>query len=153
MDNYSYLLSEFKNTSEELNKLIQKFPSKKREEISFDKWSLKNVVSHLNHWMIHNLNCLDSLAQGKVPYWQPDTDEYNLQGVEKRKNWTWEEVYSEFLDLKAKQILSYENLPKELREKKFWEDRRHTPFSFLEKDITHWRDEHIVSLNNFFENR
>lgn len=150
MKSYSELLVEFKKVSDELGNLIQKFPSERREEIIFDKWSLKNVISHLNHWMEHNINCLNCLVRGEIPYWQPNIDDYNSQGVDVRKNWSWEKVYSEFLDLKAEQILSYENLPKELREKKFWPDRRHTPISFLDTDIVHWRDEHIVSLNEFF---
>lgn len=147
MQSYSKLLGEFVKVSEELDNLIQKFPPERREEIIFDKWSLKNVVSHLNHWMVHNINCLECLIRSKIPYWQPDIDEYNQQGIETRKDWSWEKVYLEFTDLKEKQILSYENLPREFQEKKFWEDRKYTPAIFLDQDITHWRDEHIISLN------
>lgn len=150
MDSYSELLNKFKKISNELDNMIQKFPSERRDEVVFDKWSLKNVVSHLNHWMTHNINCLEALKQGKTPYWQPDTDEYNRQGVEKRKDLKWEDVYSEFLTLKDKQISSYKSLPRELYEKKFWDERRHTPLSFLSNDISHWKDEHIKALNNFF---
>ena len=150
MKNYSELLNEFTKISEELDNLIQKFSSERREEVVFDKWSLKNVVSHLNHWMIHDLDCLNVLLNGKVPYWEPDVEEFNRKGVEARSNNNWDQVYTEFVELKNKLLTLYKEIPEDLRNKRIWPDKNETPTRFLEEDIQHWRDEHITSLNNFF---
>jgi hypothetical protein len=151
MKNYPELLYEFKNISLELENLIQKFPSERREEIIFDKWSLKNVVSHLNHWMIHDIDCLENLIQGKEPFWEPDVEEFNQSGVEARRNKSWDEIYSEFIDLRKKTIDLYTKLPTVLQNKKFWNNKNETPTEFLKEDNAHWRDEHIASLNDFFK--
>lgn len=150
MKSYSSLLDEFTKISEELDYLIQKFPPKQREEIVFDKWSLKNVVSHLNHWMIHDLDCLNALLANKVPYWEPEVEEFNRKGVEERSNNSWEQVYLEFVELKNNLLNLYKEIPEDLRYKKIWLDKNETPTRFLEEDIKHWRDEHITSLNDFY---
>ncbi len=150
MKSYSELLDEFKEISAELEKLIIKFPKEKVEITVFDKWSLKNVVSHLNHWMEHDILCLESLQNGIVPFWEPDVEEFNRKGVEARKDYSWDIVFKEFLDLKAKLINIFKNLELDLENARIWPDKNETPRRFLEEDIKHWRDEHIKSLNDFF---
>jgi hypothetical protein len=44
--------------------------------------------------MIHDIDCLENLAQGMKPFWEPDVEEFNQLGVEMRKDKTWSEVYS-----------------------------------------------------------
>lgn len=151
MDSYSALLNKFKKISGELDSLIQKFSQERREEILFDKWSLKNVVSHLNHWMLHDIDCLENIIQGTEPFWEPDVEIFNQRGVEARKNKSWDEIYSEFVNLKNRVIDLYTKLPTGLYDKKFWNGKDETPTEFLKEDITHWKDEHIASLNYFFK--
>jgi len=151
MSDFNKKLLEFKEIALILEGLIIKFPINKREEIVFDKWSLKNVVSHLNHWMKHDIDCLEATTKGVVPYWEPDVEEFNRKGVEARKNNSWEEVYSEFAKLKTELIELYGSISPELQNKKIWLDSNHTPIRFLEDDIKHWRDEHIKGLNNFYK--
>jgi hypothetical protein len=150
MKSYPELLDEFRKIAEELESLIQKFPQGKQEEVIFDKWSLKNVVSHLNHWMVHDLDCLNALLDSKVPYWEPNVEEFNRTGVELRASNSWNQVYLEFVDLKQRLLDLYSNYPEYLRNNKIWLDKSETPTRFLEEDIQHWRDEHIASLNNFY---
>ncbi len=149
MKSYSELLDEFKKISDEFGTLTQKFPAEKREEIVFDKWSLKNVISHLNHWMIHDIDCLNALLDNKVPYWEPNVEEFNQKGVILRSNNSWNQVYLEFVDLKQRLIDLYSNYPEYLRNDRIWPDKSETPTRFLEENIKHWRNEHIVSLNDF----
>ncbi len=151
MKSYSELLDEFTKISEELDILIRKFPAERREEIIFDKWSLKNVVSHLNHWMVHDLDCLNALLANKVPYWEPEVEEFNRKGVEARSNNNWDQVYFEFVELKNKLLNLYKEIPEDLRYKRIWPDKNETPEKFLEEDIKHWKDEHIYGLNKFFD--
>ncbi len=151
MGNYLELINTFNEVDKKLDNLIQKFPSERREEVVFDKWSLKNVVSHLNHWMVHDLDCLNALRDNKVPYWEPDIEEFNRKGVEARSNNNWEQVYSEFVELKNKLLNLYKEIPEDLRNKKIWPNKNETPEKFLKEDIKHWRDEHIFGLNKFFD--
>lgn len=150
MTQYLNLLLEFKTVVNEFEELLKKFPQNRHEEIIFDKWSLKNIVSHLNHWMIHDINCLKNLIIEKEPFWESNVEEFNSKGVGVRKNKTWNEIYLEFITLKEKLTSLYANLPENLRHKKFWSDKNETPAEFLKEDILHWRDEHITSLKDFY---
>lgn len=145
------LIQEFKSLYKEIKKVVDKFPQDKREEILFDKWSLKDVIAHLNHWAVHNLMCFKALKEGGKPYWAPDIDEYNEQGVQIRKNRTWNDVYNEFNTLLPQIILDYETLPQDLWNKRFWENRKFTPLKFLEIDINHYKNEHLPQLKKYTE--
>lgn len=151
MNSYIDFVNKFKKISEELDDLIKKFPAERREEIVFDKWSLKNIVSHLNHWMLHDIDCLELLMQEKEPYWEPNVEDFNKKGVEERKGRSWESIYSEFQDLKERLVGLYLNLPTKLRDKKFWSNKSETPTEFLKEDINHWRNEHVAQLENYFK--
>lgn len=147
-DNFDKLLNEYKNIQHEVKTLIDKYPEEKREKIIFDKWSLKDVVAHLNHWMEHDINCLENLLSGTEPHWYPDVEEFNKSGVDSRKNKTWDEVYEEFISLSENLIKLYKDLPINLRNKSFWKNRNETPITFLDEDISHWQGEHIPSLKD-----
>ena len=145
-------IEEFKKIYLEIKELIDSFPKEKRDEILFDKWSMKDVISHLNHWAKHDILCLISLSHlepNKEPYWVPNIDDYNKQGVESRKNKSWEEVYDEFNFLLNKLILEFENLPKENWNKRFWESRDFTPSKFLDIEIKHYKEEHIPQIREY----
>ncbi len=146
MENYRELLQKFKYVKQQVKDLIDQFPENKREEILFDKWSLKDVVAHLNHWMVHDIDCLENLLKGEEPYWEPDVEEFNTKGVNARKDKSWDELYVEFTGLIEKLTKLYENLPEELQNKKIWKDKDETPLKFLEEDIHHWEGEHIPAL-------
>src|SRR6266404_433618 len=138
MNKYSGLLAEFKLVKTEVKNLICRFPAENREEFLFDKWSLKDVVAHLNHWMVHDIKCLEDLKNGKKSYWEPDVDDYNKKGVEARKDMSWEELYEEFDDLQKRLILLYENIPEKLYEVDIFDDHKENTFTFLRGDIEHW---------------
>jgi hypothetical protein len=142
-------INTFKEIKDELTKATTRFSSQQREEKVFDKWSLKDVVAHLSNWMIHDTDCLKALKKGKEPYWEPDVDEFNKKGVESRKNRAWDEVYKEFIDLGNELINLYETLPGELREKQIWEGKNQTARRFLQEDIEHWRDEHLIEVIHY----
>jgi len=148
MKKYQEELNKFVEIEEKLEGLIESYPAEKREEILFDKWSLKDVVAHLNHWMIHDIDCLENLLRGDEPFWEPDVEEFNQRGVEERKNRPWDELYSEFIGL-IKQLASlYKNLPEDLQNKRFWKDKTETPLTFLREDINHWEAGHIPFLES-----
>lgn len=149
MEEYNRHLTKFKEIEDKLQILILKFPANRREEIIFDKWSLKNVVSHLSHWMDHDIFCLNSFLNNIEPFWEPNVEEFNSKGVETRKDKKWEEVFSEFVELKSKLLNLYSKIPSNLVNKKIWEDHNETPLSFLNEDVIHWQNEHIKQLEEF----
>lgn len=151
MEDYKNKIQLFKNISEELESLILKFPDEKREEIIFDKWSLKNVVSHLNHWMIHDIDCLTSLLNGQIPFWEPDVEVFNARGVDQRKNLSWDEIFSEFVELKCKLIDVFEKVDEKMVNIKIWPDKNETAIKILDDDIYHFRYEHVTQLTDYLD--
>lgn len=139
-------INELIDIKTQLVETIGHFSSQRREEKLFDKWSLKDVLAHLNIWMIHDIDCLKALREGKEPYWEPDIDEFNTRGVDERKNKNWNEVFKEFEDLSHQLIEVYKTLPNELWNKPIWKGRKQTAKRFLYDDIGHWRDEHLMEI-------
>ncbi len=136
---------------QELVELITLFPKDKKEEQLFGNWSLKDTLSHLSNWYQHDIRCLNALKKGVEPHWEPDINKFNKKGIELRKNWTWEQVYKEFIDLGDTLFKEYDTLPKGLWEKKIWKNRKHTPTIFVEDDICHFKNEHIVEIKKILK--
>jgi hypothetical protein len=146
MAKYQNELENFIKTKREVKDLIDSFPQDKREIIMFDKWSLKDVVAHLSHWMEDDLSALNNLMNGKNSYWYPDVDKFNEEGVNKRRNKTWDEVYLEFTRLINDLDAAYNKLSDEQFEQEMWQNLKGTPLRSIKVDIEHWREEHIPSL-------
>jgi hypothetical protein len=126
---------------------IDKFPESQRLAVLFDTWNLKDIVAHLSNWMVHDIECLSALKEGKEPYWEPDVDGFNAKGIEIRKNKSWEEVYKEFIALGNNLLNIYETLPENLWEVPIWKTRKdQTARRFLKDDIWHWETEHLGDL-------
>lgn len=140
------LLKKFIEVKQEVKNLVDKFPESSREEILFDKWSLKDVLAHLNHWMENDLGALENLVNGKKSYWYPDVEQFNTDGVSKRKERSWEEVYNEFVTLMKELESKYDNLDSSLFEADLWQNHKGTPYDSVNIDIGHWEKEHIPSL-------
>lgn len=149
MKNYKVKVQDFKKIADNLETLILDFPEDKRENIIFDRWSLKDVISHLNHWMVHDIDCLTALLDGKVPFWESDVETFNTRGIEKRRDLTWNKVFNEFLMLKKKLINLYESIDGHLINERIWPDRNQTPLRFVEDDIKHWKGEHLAQLEGY----
>ena len=151
MSIFSDKLEEFKQVKHEVKALINLFPPSRREEVMFDKWTLKDVVAHLSQWMEDDLHALNNLVQGKKSYWYPDIERFNKEGVDKRKNLSWSVVYDEFITLIKNLEAAYTNLPVKLQESDMWENHEGTPLRSLKVDIEHWSDEHVPSLTQALE--
>ena len=148
MNKYKHLLEKFIKVKHRVKSLIDEYPPEKREQILFDKWSLKDVIAHLNTWMEDDLRALKNLKGGKKSYWEPDIDAFNAKGVDIRKNRSWSVVYKEFDHLVSKLIETYETLPEELYEAQIWGKHKGTPMRSLQTGIEHWEEEHIPSLES-----
>jgi hypothetical protein len=143
------LIEQFKEARSEFIDLINMFPPKRRPDILFGQWSLKDVLAHIIGWDLYGIDCLQSLKDNKQPYWHSNIDEFNQEQILKRKNWTWQKLHQEFVSTGEKLIKEYETLPLELWNKRFWPDKRFTPRKFLEIDINHYRIEHALKIKDF----
>ncbi len=140
-------IAELKQVKQNLISTIDKFPENQRLTTLFDTWNLKDIVAHLSNWMVHDIDCLSALKEGKEPYWEPDVDAFNSKGIEMRKNRSWEEVYKEFITLGNTLLSMYETLPENLWEVPVWKTRKdQTAYRFLEDDIWHWETEHLPAI-------
>jgi len=146
MSKYLDLIEKVEGVRYKVKNLIDRFPANKREAVLFDKWSLKDVVAHLNTWMVHDIDCLENLMRGAEPYWEPDVDKFNEEGVSTRKSKSWEEVYDEFVFLVEKLNRVYRQLPEDLFEVNIWKNHDETAVKFLEGEIRHWEGEHVPLL-------
>lgn len=134
------LLEDFKKTRRDLVMVVEKFPKNRREEILFGDWSLKDILAHLNNWILHDISCLEKLKQGKEPFWEPSVESFNNRAIQRRKNNAWDEIYDEFISLGDELIEKYQKLPVNLRKTKIWDNKDFTPEKSLEVDIGHWKN-------------
>lgn len=145
------LLDRFVEVKQKVKVLIDQFPKQKRNEVLFDKWSLKDVVAHLSAWMEDDLKALRNLKKGKKTFWEPDLDAFNEKGVSTRKGKSWDAVYKEFTDLIEDLNNEYLSLSEELFNTEMWKNHKGTPARSLKVDIRHWEEEHIPSLTKVLE--
>jgi len=146
-------IEKFKRIRQSVKDLIDQFPENHRLDVLFDQWNLKDIVAHLNNWMVHDIDCLTALKEGREPYWEPDVDEFNRKGIEERKSIIWEKIYKEFIDLGDNLINIYETLPDNLWGKSIWQKyKNQTAHRFLDDDISHWESEHLGDLREKLNN-
>ncbi len=139
-------LTQFKQINQNIKALIDQFPENQTADILVDKWSLKDIVAHLNNWLVHDIDCLTALKEGREPYWEPDVDTFNAQGIVKRKAQSWQQIYTEFVTLGNNLVSIYETLPNNLWNKPIWKNKKEqTAHKFLDEDILHW-EEHLDEI-------
>jgi len=143
------LIEELKNSRLALIRAVDNFPKDKREEILFNKWSLKDVMAHVSGWDNATIDLLKKIKKGKTPEWIGSVYGFNRRSVEKRKKWSWQKVYKEFVRVGREIVGAYESVPKELWEKRVWENRGFTPKKFIKIDIRHYRNEHLPQIMRF----
>lgn len=139
-------IEEFKKARLNLLRAIDNFPKDKREEILFGKWNLKDTVAHISGWDLITIKTLRSVKKSKSLNWVGSVYEFNKNSLEKRKKWSWQKVYKEFVKLGGEITKEYEGVPEKLWNKRIWKNRSFTPQKFLEIDIRHYRDEHMPQI-------
>lgn len=145
------LVDEYKQVRLEFIQIISKFPENKREEVLFDKWSLKDIIAHLSGWTDHQIDVFRDLKIGKIPESPGLVKNYNDEQVNKRSKWSFEKVLEEFLSSTDKLIKEFENLPKSLLDKKIWPDKRFTPKIYFEFELEHYTKVHLPQIKKKLE--
>lgn len=143
------LINKFMELHQQYMDLVNKFPVEDREKVLFDKWSLKDVLAHVIGWNDLNTEHVIDVAQGTEPEWVADVDKYNDQQVNKRKSFSWEKVYDEFVQSGERLADTFQELPGEIWDKKCGYEKRYTPRAYLEHMIEHYEKEHIPQLEGY----
>lgn len=137
------LIKEFEEAKQDLIKIINSFPEEKREKTLFDKWSLKNLLSHLTGWGNYQISTLKQFKRGAEPI-VPKSLKSSINDVfvSKRSPWSWNKVYDEFLRISQDLIDEYRGLPGKLWKKEIWKNKKTTPQEFIKIEINHYRKTH-----------
>lgn len=137
------LVNEFKRARKGLFRIIKEFPEEKRELVLFDKWNLKNILSHLSGWAKYQRDSLRLFKKGRKPQFPENLKtSINEDFVYQRGKWSWNRVYQEFLKLSEELIKEYKGLPMELWEKMMNKKQQITPKDFIKIEINHYRKTH-----------
>lgn len=137
------LIEKFIKARGKLLKTIDSFPEEKQEKILFDKWNLKDMMTHLDGWANYQLETLKQFKNGinlEIPHNLKES--INESFVAERASWVWDRVYDEFLKASQDLINEYESLPERLWEKKIWNDKETTPKEFIQIEISHYENTH-----------
>lgn len=142
-------LDHFKKVREELIQAFDDFPKERREEILFDKWSLRQILIHISRWDKALTENLRFLKEEKEPPFYGKVSDFNQESMEVGKSWSWDEAYSEFIKVGEKFIEEYESLKEDQWEKKFWGNKGSTPVKFLQIQIKHYEHEHLPEIRKY----
>lgn len=140
------LLQAFIEAHQKFVKAADHFPLDKREQILFDKWSLKQILIHIAGWN----NCIaDNVAflkENKEPPFYGKVDDHNKQSITNGKNWSWDKTRSEFEKSFRRICAEYSTLPENLWNRRFWAKKNSTPEKFLKIVTKHYQKEHLPEI-------
>ncbi|OGL53247.1 hypothetical protein A3K55_02015 [Candidatus Shapirobacteria bacterium RBG_13_44_7] len=134
-----------KSLRKELIDTIDAFPVAKREEILFDKWSLKDIIAHLSGWNIFTTESIQKFKSGNLSLWGGKVCDFNQKSINHRQHFNWQQTYDEFINSSREMIQEYESLSPDLSNQKIWPDKNYTSAKFLKIDINHYQ-EHLEKI-------
>lgn len=140
------LLEKFKKIHQEYLELVDRFPTDRRKEVLFDKWSLKEVLSHMIAWNELDALRIETLKSGQAFDWVYDLDEFNEVEIKTRKDLSWEEIYNSFVESGFRLIKAYKSLPNKMWNMEFGPDNSITAAKDLRGMVEHYGEEHIPQL-------
>lgn len=141
-------MTELKRARDELFSAVESFPADKRPDVLFDKWSLKEILSHINGWNLLRIMELNLLLQNKPIDKIADFDACNLMFVKERTGKSWDYVYSELITSSNALVGAYSKLPEKVFTSKIWNDSRKTVLDWLRIDLDHWA-EHLKEIKKY----
>lgn len=147
------LIEDFKQARLAIIQALDGFPKGKREEVLFEKWTLKDLMAHMNGWNIIGTKAVRNLKQGKTAPWAGNIDEFNKLNVKKRKDWSWEKIYKELVKVSKEFFEEYESLPEELWGKKYWPNRNYTPKIIFKIELKHYKETHLPQILKFVKRK
>lgn len=143
------LVTQFRSASKDFFETVSSFPATKREEIIFDKWSLKDVVAHLVGWDEHFIEELDNLINNQIEksIWVT-VSSLNRNSTAKFKNTSYQDLIKIYQQTSLKLINKLTNLDKIYWDKPlFPEKKNRTPQKYLSIWIQHVTD-HLIDIKH-----
>lgn len=112
-------------------KLVEATPPHRRTEGGIcGDWSAREVVAHINGWLIEALRRFPRYARGTGDV-QYDIDNFNAVSVRQRKDHTWDQLVDELRESTRQLLEAADNIPPARRES----DRRYANWlSIMEKE-------------------
>ena len=103
----SVLLAAMDAARSDLLRRIDCIPVNERDtRPTMGDWTLKDVLGHMADWDLYALKALGAIREsGPLPYVaESDVDEVNAQQVAARREQTWDQVWVDFQNVRAKMI-------------------------------------------------
>lgn len=132
---------------QELIDTANQFPSIKREEVLFDKWTLKDILAHLSGWAIFTSDCIKKFKTKSLPFWNIKINDFNQQSVNNRQRLSWQQTLDEFIKVSQTNIDEYKSLESDISDKKIWPNKSYTPSKFFEIDVNHYQ-KHLEAIKD-----
>ena len=140
------IISQFSQARDEFIKAINAFPIIRRTEILFGKWNLQQVVEHFCGWDKYFTRVLTEFGQGEKPEFWNKINEFNEREINKRKGFSWDDTYQEFLQAGENFINVCKNINKNLINKAIWLDKKYTPLKLLQINIRHYQKAQLQEI-------
>lgn len=145
------LISDYQKARQSFIKAIDMFPKDKREEVLFDKWSLKQLITHLSGWDNYIANSAKYLKYDQERPFYGSVDEYNAKSVAKGKDWSWIKAYNEFIKGGGRVIKECEKLDDGLWNTMLWINKSSTLEKFIKIQTKHYLHEHLPQVTKYIE--
>jgi hypothetical protein len=148
----SDLIAQLNQAISNLVSTVDQFPTEKREQQLFDRWSLKDILAHFSGWNLLTVKELTMLQNGQVvDRWTggDDMDAFNAAEVEKRKHFSWDEAYIEFVDSMQQLLNKYKELTPQQWASRFGPEPQDTPVRSINIDIEHIGEIHLDDIKKF----
>lgn len=140
------MIQQFAKARQEFIDAVERFPKDKRAMVLFDRWSLKEILTHIAGWDNCIANNIICIKKNQEPPHYGKVDDFNKNSVEKGRRWNWERAYKEFIKGGELIVREYGSLPEALWDKKFWPTKNSTPRKFLQIVTHHYLRDHLPEI-------
>lgn len=138
--------SELQEVISELIGLVRRFPENERSVKHFAEWTIREVIAHIAGWNLQRIGELEEFMQGKEIEIINNYDVFNRQVIRQKRYYAWEQLQNEFEQSCRDLATSFASVPEEMADQKVWSGKTSTPTSWLQVDIEHLHDEHVVTV-------
>lgn len=106
------LIDKFQKLHQQLVGLVNQVPANLREQVLFDKWSLKDILAHISAWNLLTTDRVKGTRRGELFPWveDEDLDKFNQEEILKRRNLGWNKIHGELIKATEEMINMYKNL-------------------------------------------
>ena len=139
------IITQFTDARNQLLSAVEHVDDTKASEVIFDKWNLKQVVSHLIGWDQFLLQSIADYRQNKKPAWYGDIQSFNQHSVSSCSSKIWSEIIAEYQQVGDNLLKQFQDSA--ILDQKIWPKKSTTPISFL-KTLTHHSQQHLDKIKH-----